>query len=315
MLDSDQTAASHVEHALRVELAQGDKVLSGVTPVLTHLLASNGSSLVNEAVVARVRGMLGDLSRQILMAANVGGSLAQPDHTEQDQLADYLASDSAVLSHLYATAMEWQFTERLERKQSIDPVLGPLLQELIGSDDARTAEMAMNTMAAQSRFVQCLRRMEMPLSELPAEHFLHILRRSVAFVSEHTKGGSGEGVQALKRTYDESATRVGLLGRLVAGMGNAARAALDLEHAGFALFSTALGMLTRQPRELAVLACHERQGARLALSLRAAGLEELEIIRQFALLEPGKALPNGIDGLSVAHAQEIIGHSPARGVG
>ena len=315
MLDTNQTANAHVENVLRKELARDDKALSGVAPVLSHLLASSGFSLVSEAVVARLRGMLSDISRQILRAVSHASAATAPDEAAIDALADHLAADSAILSHLYATSMEWRFTERFETRHAIDPVLGPLLQELIGSEDARTAELAMNAMTAQSRFVQTQRRMELPLNELPAEHFLLLMRRSAAYLAEHTQVGSTAPLQALKRHYDESATRVGLFVRLVTSMGSGARAALELEHAGFALFATALGVLAKQPRELAVLGCHERQGARLALGLRAAGLDDRGIAQQFALVEPAERLPQGIGDLTPAQAQAILNHSPARAVG
>ena len=54
--------------ALRQELARGDMALAGVAPVLSHLLSSPGQALVSEDVLARMRGMLGDLARQLLVA-------------------------------------------------------------------------------------------------------------------------------------------------------------------------------------------------------------------------------------------------------
>lgn len=311
-LETNRTAIPHVEGVLRNELARGDKALSGVAPVLAHLIAGSGFSLVSEAVVARLRGMLADIARQVLGAI---AGLAAPADDEVDTFADYLATDSAILSHLYATAMEGQFTDRLDVRQSVDPVLGSMLQELIGSEQAATAELAMATMAAQSRFVQSQRRMELPISELPAELFDLVLRRSVSHLGEQGIAASPNAVQILKRKYDESATRVSLLGRLVTGLGGAARAALDLENSGLALFASALAILTKQPRELAILACHEQQGARLALCLRAAGLDEDQIERQFALIEPAERLPKGLADISPDRAQSILGHSTARNVG
>jgi hypothetical protein len=314
-LASEQAVVPDIERILREELARGDKALSGVAPVLLHLLASPGYALVSDAVVARLRGMLADLARQILIAAEGRGHAAAPDLASVDRFADFLGADSAVLSHLYALAMEAQFTDRLDHHRAIDPVLSPLMQELIASERAAIADLAMSAMAAQSRFIQSQRRMELALGELPAELFHLVVRRSVVYVRESGQLASPEAVQTLRRSYDESATRIGLMGRLVAGMGQAACAALDLEHAGFALFATALGQMTRLPRELAVLACQDQQGARLALCLRAAGLDPDEVERQFHLLEPSQRLPAGIADIAPARAQAILGHSSARVTG
>jgi hypothetical protein len=258
--------------------------------------------------------MLGDIARQILIVANGRTALAVPNAREIDRLTEHFARDSAMLSHLYASAMEGYFTERLELRHSIDPVLSPMMQELIASDQPATAELAMAAMAAQSRFMQSQRRMEYRVTELPAELFHLVLRRSVAYLSDVGADGSTSAVEAMKRSYDESATRVGLMGRMVARLGGGLRAAIAVDHAGFALFSSALAQIVRQPRELAVLACHERQGARLAFCLRSAGLEKPEIERQFVLLEPAERLPGDIGDITPVRAQAILGHSTARGV-
>ena len=311
-LDTQQAAIPHVESILRDELARGDKALASVAPVLSHLLGNPGYSLVNEAVVARLRGMLADLARQILAASGGQGALANLDPVHVDNLADDLARDSAILSHLYAIAMEAQFTQRLEARHSIDPVLGDLLQELIASENRAIAELAMNAMAAQSRFMQSQRRMEHPVTELPAELFDLTIKRSRVFLE---RAGMPSNLQLLKRGYDESTTRIGILNRLAAMIGGGAVAALDVGHAGFAQFVAVLARKSRQPRELAVLACHSRQAARLALSLRAAGLDEAQVERQLALFEPDDRLPSGIGDMPADRAQAILSHSPARTVG
>ena len=313
-LDTEQAARPRVESVLRDELVRGDKALGGVAPVLSHLLASPGFSLVSEAIVARLRGMLGDLARQLLIAADGQGAVAMPARQEIERFADHLAQDSAILSHLYATAMEGQFALRLEARQSIDPVLSPLLQELIASERPAMAELAMSAMAAQSRFIQSQRRMEHPVGELPAELFNLVLRRSVGYVRDNGSSGSPAAVQALKRRYDESTTRTGILGRIVTAMDGGARAALRVEHAGMALFASGVAHFTGQPRELAVLACHERQGARLAVSLRAAGLDEAEIRRQFALFDPAETVPARLDDVSPERARAMLSHASAPGL-
>ena len=314
----ERTDTTSVEAILRDELARGNRALSGVAPVISHMLESSGHTMVSDAIVARLRGMLMDLARQLIAAsltdtdranghANVGGV-----HDDAiDQIADHLAGSNDLLGHLYALAMEGYLTERLEQRSSVDPVLSPLLQELIASDKAAVAELAMTTLAAQSRFTQSQRRMELPIGELPSDLFLAVVKRFKKSVDAADSDRVAAAMKALKSQYDEGAGRLGLLARLVSSMRGGAVAALELDHAGFALFTTGIAALTRQPRDLAVLACHERQAARLALSLRAGGLSAEAIERQFLLIEPSEMLPHGIASLSPERARTMLAGSEA----
>ncbi|MEE1876351.1 hypothetical protein [Altererythrobacter litoralis] len=301
--------------ALRQELARGDVALSGVAPVLSHLLASPGQALVSEDVLARMRGMLGDLARQVIAAhAEFGEKDCHLGHGMQAELAARLAASGIVVSHCYAIAMESQLGERLEQGGSIDQVLTPLLQELIASPDESTAELAMATMSAQARFVQAQRRMDMPLGELPSELFLEVLAlgRKVCAASE--PGAYDRAEQVLRASYDESVSRLGLLTRLIGGLSGGIRAALDLEHAGLALFATALARTSRQARELAILSCHERQLVRLALALRSGGLKSEEIARQFVVIHRDLAVPQGIVDVAPEEAVALLkGAAAGRG--
>ena len=166
-----ETAANTgVEGILRGELARSDRALAGVGPVLRHLLVSEGQSLLSDAVVARVRGMLSNLAAQMLGNSAAVGVL--------DEAAGRLAEDAALLGHLHALALESQLTERFAHRLSLDPVLSPLLQELIAADEPAVATLAMNSLTAQARFIQGQRRMELPLSELPAHLLDKVLRLS-----------------------------------------------------------------------------------------------------------------------------------------
>lgn len=301
--------------ALRQELARGDVALSGVAPVLSHLLASPGQALVSEDVLARMRGMLGDLARQVIAAHAEFEEKGSPTRAGmQSDLATRLASSSIVVSQCYAIAMESQLGDRLEQSGSIDQVLTPLLQELIASPDESTAELAMATMSAQARFVQAQRRMDMPLGELPSELFLEVLAlgRKVCAASEPEAYDKAE--QVLRAAYDESVSRLGLLTRLVGGLSGAIRAALDLEHAGLALFATALARTSRQARELAILSCHERQVVRLALGLRSGGLKPEEVSRQFVVIHRDLVVPEGVEAIAPEEAVALLkGAAAGRG--
>jgi len=177
-------------------------------------------------------------------------------------------------------------------------VLSPLLQELIAAEDPLVAELAMNALAAQSRFIQSQRRMGLPLGELPAELFHALTARHL---------GQGDAVRRLHEAYDEGASRLGLLARLVSAMRRGAIAALALDHAGLALFASAVSALGRESREDAVLACQEGQGARLALMLRSAGMAPEGIARLFPLVDPAARAPDGMETISPERARLPLG--------
>jgi hypothetical protein len=297
----DHAADKGVEGILRGELARSDRALDAVSPVLQHLLASEGPSLLNDAVVARVRGMLSDLAVQVLGHSAPSEAL--------DQAANRFAEDASLLGHLHALALESQLTERFAHRLSLDPVLSPLLQELIASDDPMVATLAMNGLTAQARFMQSQRRMELPLSELPAHLFDKVLRLSEQHPSVSDKGAA----ERLRATYDESSTRLGLLSRLVSAMRAGAVASLAIDHAGLALFASGLAAFSQQRRDAAIAACHEQQGLRLALSLRAAGRDAAAIQRQLALIEPASFLTTDYSRITPQQAQQLLIQSASGG--
>jgi len=301
----DHAAGHDVEAILRDELTRENRALGAVVPVLRHLLASEAHVLVNEAILARVRGMLLDLAAQVLAAAAgrdpASRSTQAHDREALDQLSAALGGDAALLGFCHALANESLLAERFQQRHGIDPVLSPLLQELIGSADPAIAALAMTALASQSRFMQSQRRMELPLGELPAELFHAVAAASAALP------GAGAAQRRLQDSYDEAASRLGLLARLVSAMRRGAVAALALDHAGLALFVSTLAAQTRLPRAAAVLACHEGQGARLALALRSADLGLRAIERQFLLIEPATRMPRAIAELSAERARLLLG--------
>jgi hypothetical protein len=97
-----------------------------------------------------------------------------------------------------------------------------------------------------------------------------------------------------------------LIGRLVTGLGATATAALAVDHAGVAIFLSALALASGQDRDLAVLSTNDRQLARLALSLRASGLKPKAVEEQFLYLHPEVALPEGFDQLRPDRAAALL---------
>ena len=118
-----------------------------------------------------------------------------------------------------------------------------------------------------------------------------------------------EAERQLREAYDEGAGRLGLLTRLVMAMGQKATRALAIDHAGLAIFSTALAMASGQERSLTVLSFADRQFARLALALRAAGLKQQAVEEQFLYLHPEISLPDGFDRLRADRAAALLAGS------
>jgi hypothetical protein len=302
-------SAPSVEEVLRAELAQSDLVLGSIGPVLRSLLANDDISLFSDEIVARVRGMLADLARQLLMALAEEAGAEDPFEAAAERsaaLAEALVGHAALLGHAHALALEWQLAERLHARNGLDPTLSPWLQAQIASTDPATSSTAMAALAAQVRFVQAARRMELPLAELPAE-LLHAALQALHDQSGEDEAEAAErALASLREGYDESRGRLGLLARLVTGLGSNARTALSVDHAGVALFLSALALASGQKRDLVVLSTNDRQLARLAIALRAAGLKQAEVEAQFVLLHPDVVLPEGFDALRADSAVMLL---------
>lgn len=304
-----------VETLLREDLAQGDVTLSTAAPILRHLLASEDQALFSDEVVARVRGMLTDMARQLLRAqadaARVPDSAAFVAEREDD-LAQALADDTGLLGHVHALIVEGRLTLQLQARGNIDPVLCPLLQELVASRDDAVAGLAMAVLAAQARFVQHHRRMTLPLGELPGDLLHAALLAMRAKAGEHEEAAAAA-ERSLRDSFDEGHGRLGLTSRLVMRMGKGAPRALDVGHAGLAIFATALAMASGQERETTVMSLSERQYARLALAMRAAGLKQPVVEAQFLCLHPDVALPEGFDKLTADRAAMLLAAASSDG--
>jgi hypothetical protein len=299
------------ELVLREALARADAELASIAPILRHLLANDDGALFGEEIVARVRGMARDVARQLLdRIALAAGERERIVHDDDDIAAITVAivGDPAFLAHVHALALEWQLTERLRSRLAADPVLSPLLQTLIASSHPETAALAMHVLAAQARWCQSQRRMELPLAELPGDllHRALIAVRSVTNAEPDSDRLAAKAEAAVRTAYDESTSRLGLMSQLVTGMAAGATAALSLNHAGFAIFITALGIATMQDRDHAVLSTSETQEVRFVLSLRAAGLMTEAVDEQLLTLRPNATPPAGLARMDAARAAGLL---------
>jgi hypothetical protein len=171
----------------------------------------------------------------------------------------------------------------------------------------------MALLAAQARFVQAQRRMQLPVGELPGDLLYGVLLglRAQAGESEVAQFHAAEAERMVRSRYDESRSRLGLIARIVTGMGGGAGAALSVTHGGVAIFASALALASGQDRDMAVLATNEGQLARLALALRACGLKPEMVEEQFVSLHPDVALPEGFEQISPDRAAALLAHSAA----
>lgn len=299
--------AETVEDVLRVELLKGDGIIAAADPILRHLLADDGKSLFSDEIVATMRGMMTHVARQLLFAwrraAEIEDLGAFADERQHD-LAVLFFEDSALLAQAHALTLERLLTTRLQQRSGIDCVLSPLLQELAASQDPARAAAAMRVLASQARFMQQQQRMELPLAELSGDLFHKALMHFTHFAGEGKDAQAA--AKSLRSSFDESEGRLGQLMQLVMGLGRKASQAIAIDHAGVAIFSTALALASGQDRNLAVLSFSENQLARLALSLRAAGLKQPALEEQLHYLHPGIDLPLGFENLHAERAAALL---------
>ena len=303
-----------IELTMRNELAQGDAMIGTIAPILRHLLDNGEHSVFSDEIVARVRGMVADLARQLLDAkVKARGEAERQEHSQPllDALQANLIAHRGVLAHVHALAMECQLTERLQARLALDTVISPLLQALISAPDGNVAARAMTLLAAQARFIQAQRRMELPLGELPADllHAALLGLRAMTDESEEDLHYTTEAERQIRSSYDEGRSRLGLITGLVIGMGGGASAALSITHAGVAIFASALAMASGQDRDMAVLSTNEGQLARLALALRASGLKPETVEEQFLSLHPAVTLPEDFQRIGPDRAAAILSAS------
>ncbi len=308
--------AGNVETVLRGELAHGDALISTIGPILRHLLANDEHSVFSDEIIARVRGMMSDIARQLLTEYEVVSANPDPHDLNPEQVAmlvEGLIGHAGFLAHIHALALEWQLTERMQARLAVDPVLSPLLQALIASSEPGVASGAMALLAAQARFATCQRRMQLAYAELPADllHAALLVLRNVAADQEIAARVD----QAMRSRYDESRSRLGLISRLVIGMGGGATAALSVTHAGVGIFLSALALASGQDRDMAILSTNEGQLARLAVALRASGLRAQAVEEQFDSLHPEVSLPAGFENLGSDAAAALLARSASFPVG
>ena len=308
---TDFNPTDTLESVLREDLAQGDAFLGSAAPLLRHFLANEHDSMFSDDIISRIRGMIADLVNQMLNAiAAAANSPHYPEHPAEvvEAFTMGIINQPALLTHIHALAFEWQLTERLEQRLSLDPVVSPLVQALISSPEPNVGGLAMKLLAAQARHGQAQRRMKLPVTELPGDLFHTLLQvmRTVAVGTGRDYEQVEAAEQQVRAGYNEATGRLALISQAVMGMGPGAFAALSVTHAGVATFLTALAMASGQDRDVTTFTTNDKQAARLALSLSAAGLKITQVEEQMLAIHPDLTLPEGYDRLDADRAAAIL---------
>jgi len=170
----DRQVPTMDDAGLQKQLAGEDFVISATSPILQHLLVNRDEALFSDEVIARVRGITANIVFQLLVARAVEAVESDPAVAAisgQDAVARSLIEDEVFVAHIHALTLEAQLAESIRQRSGVDHVLSLLIQHLTASPDEKTVALAIRTIAAQARFIQQMRRMEMPLNELPGDLF------------------------------------------------------------------------------------------------------------------------------------------------
>lgn len=298
--DPDCEAADQ-RAALAEQLARANTVIGSARPVLRLLLADGDRLLFCEQVVAHIRAIISHGAEQLLTAlsmqpgAGARGPLLARHHAP---LCEALANEAGLLSHAQAIALEGIHACHLQQQAAIDPVMSPLVKRLCAAADPEISALAMQALAAQARFIQHHRRMELPLRELPPALF----HRAVLALRQCAADGEGaidRAEQSLREAFDDADRRVNRFARLLMALDHspdhgARSVALAPDEAGLALFVGALAHASGQDRDLVVVSLAEGQSVRLALALRAAGQGPDAIACALMILHPHARPPAGL---------------------
>jgi len=308
---SSGAQASASPSPLAQDSAAARGAVAHVVPILRHLLRSDDKSIFSDEIVARVRGMFVDVARQLVIALAAAAGHAEPEgwaHEVADELAHVLADHPAFLEHFHTLALEWHWTVRLERSRALDPVLPPLLQARMGDPDAATSAGAMSLLAAQARFCQNQRRMQLPLGELPGDlvHIALVTMRAHVGLDGSADAYALIAERSVRAEIDETRSRLAQMGRVLDAMGAGAGAALDIDQAGAALFLTAMARGSGLSREAAIMTTIDGQVPRLVLALRACGLAPAAVAAAVLAFHPEAELPQGYAALSPGDAAELL---------
>lgn len=178
----------------------------------------------------------------------------------EESVLEALLDEPRLLSHLHALALEHALTERCAESLRIDPLLPPLVKELIGSPNQDVSELAAASLQAQLRHRQRMEKMRLSVEELPSE--------LIGAVSK--LAGQHGLVDADHQHWFHSATvpsRLSLFKLLVQTPEYPLKRRWDLRKAGVPLLFSALAVQSDSSFEEIAILMTNSQTAQLALTL------------------------------------------------
>lgn len=300
------------EEILSDALTRGDAALASNGAILRHLLHNDDQSMFTDEIVARVRGMIQHIARQLLRAqidADQNGDSFALSEAALERLTGILTSNGALLGHVHALALEYRLCDRLQFRLRLDPVMPPMTSELRARGGEGAAGI-MHLISAQARFCQDQCDMELPLVELPERLFHSVLIAQQMQAAEPDQNVLAIAHARLRGVYESHTNRHALLLQAVAIARAAEQDLFNVAHAGVSVFLSGLAQATRQVREHVVLAAFDRRMTRLALSLRAAGVPQEKVAVQFACFHPDAAVPREYDMVDAHQAALILAQAP-----
>ena len=301
----DHDAGAGFDASLRELLAQGEQTRRALPQQLRHRIGFADPSLFDDELIARTRGLLVHLTSQIAGGRPPGSGTA--DHLEaRDAVLRAVFDSPAMLAHCHALALEYRLTRRLGDQAGIDPVLPSILQEMIASPNEATSHLATAVLAAQTRFLSNMERMQLPLRQLPGELLHDVFAIGRRWLGEPIIADAVE--QAVRTSYDEGATRTALLGRLVNSADYPQGRGWQLQEAGVPLFLAGLALAGGFSLHEAALLTTESQIARLALIMRTLRCNPSGINRNLYILHDEVALPL-IAGMNPDAASTLLARS------
>lgn len=256
----------------REKLAQR---LAATHAILGQAVLAGASSLFTDEVVARVAAMLRHHATRLLQLARGEGSQAAVE-----ALMAELVAQPGVVGHVHALALEFVMGERLKARVALDPVAPPLIARLLAGEVAPTGH-GWRVLAAQARFVEASRRMEVPPAEIGVE-----------LLPERNKAAGAATSPAFRLTAAPAGrdNRQALLREAVRGWDGDRRELLDLARAGIGLFAAALANAVGVERDHVLLAAAGGEERLVAGLLEAAGLALPAVQRQLLCLRLHAAL-------------------------
>ena len=303
-LDQDKSALS----ILREALVREDSSVRQVAPLLTHLLTVSDKALFNDRVLATIRGMAEHVAAQLVAfggGASENQSQARSDERGRAMTAALLKHD-AFVRFAHMLIMEMQFLERIERVNGLDPVMPPLLESLCTASDSILAGQARQLIASQMRFMKHVRRMSLPLNELPAELLHDVLALWQDGGGPENEGPPERRMHEVAQSVDEGKGRLALLDRMLFELNGASNTPVRLNDGGGSLFLSDLANRTGAPRNDVVLAMTEDQYARLVLLLKAGSYPRRAVEEQLLVIHPSLKVSRDLIEIATHEAQLLL---------